>query len=894
MKILKYINRLMLLLLLLAGVTSCSEEETEQMRSGYGYVQFRLASAGTRATQELEYLSDAKKIEVTLLNGDNQITQTLNLTSVEGMGDYGLTSEKLELLPGEYKLQSYTLYGNPEVAGGDLEVLMQIDLDELIPFQVEVGHIGEVNVDVRSIVRGDVSFLLTKDLSVFDDDIANAKKAASRVTEEQSPEEFNYDQIEEVEVYYRKKGTQQQPFVRTMKVYPDAETGLLRTDTIPMEANKEYEITQLWMYAADKELLLLAQDMNDCYVAVTPNEIISPELPIVYSEDNEAIKDYIALYNIWNKMGGEEWSYYGENAPIGANWRFKNRPVDEWGIQPCVTLNNAGRVAQLDLGGFNPKGAVPESLCDLSELEVLYLGSHLEEGDPNVITDEMNGIAVVDMWKLNHDPNYNFKRDYMDVFRARMALTYPSHVRTDLATRSNKKSKLKKFLTPVTYDNTSYKQTNRITALPENIGNLKNLRSLFIANGQIAELPASFAELSGLQECEIYNCTKMTEFPAEQLKGLNLVVLNFSFNIGISNEKYKTGLETLFAAGNPICKTLQLLYLRSNLMVDFPTSIKNVEDLRMLDMSRNRLTTLPDLERKFRPVQALFCDNSITTMSDEFCTIDDVEELNVSNNRLTVFPNLFTKKIADEDPNKPSIYPAGTLDFSYNKINRFADNFNGVKTETLVLTSNKFDENPDNKTANGKVVFPDALSETKSVVQYLQIANCGLDSLSNSSVENLKQLVALDCLGNRLRYIPDCFNLETFPYLTGVDLSNNAFAQFPTNILNVQALSKLLLASQFEIKKVNGKEVTTPCLKKFPANIGKHIGLRYLALSGNDIQQISETDFPTQLAELDVTENPNLEMTIPSEACTFIQMGRMIVYFDEDQLILGCPALTDN
>ena len=179
MKILKYINRLMLLLLLLAGVTSCSDEETEQMRSGYGYVQFHLASAGTRTTQELEYLSDAKKIEVTLLNGDNQITQSLNLTSVDGMGDYGLTSEKLELLPGEYKLQSYTLYGNPAAAGEDLEVLMQIDLDELIPFQVSDCHISEVDVDVRSIVRGDVSFLLTKDLSVFDDDIENAKKTVS-------------------------------------------------------------------------------------------------------------------------------------------------------------------------------------------------------------------------------------------------------------------------------------------------------------------------------------------------------------------------------------------------------------------------------------------------------------------------------------------------------------------------------------------------------------------------------------------------------------------------------------------------------------------------------------------------------------------------------------------
>lgn len=88
MKILKYINRLMLLLLLVVGVTSCSDEDSEQLESGYGYVQFHVASVGTRSSQELEYLSEAKKIEVTLLNNDNRITQTLNLTSVEGMGTW--------------------------------------------------------------------------------------------------------------------------------------------------------------------------------------------------------------------------------------------------------------------------------------------------------------------------------------------------------------------------------------------------------------------------------------------------------------------------------------------------------------------------------------------------------------------------------------------------------------------------------------------------------------------------------------------------------------------------------------------------------------------------------------------------------------------------------------
>ena len=183
-------------------------------------------------------------------------------------------------------------------------------------------------------------------------------------------DEFNYNNIESVEIYYKKKGTQQQPYTRLCDVYRDYETGLLRTDTISIEA-KEYEITQIRMFASDERLLLLAQDLKDCFVNVVPNEVQSPEVPIKYEEGNLAIKDYIALYNIWKNMEGEEWSYYGENFPIGANWRFENRPVDEWGNQPCVTLNNAGRVVQLDLGAFNPSGDVPEifipafSICSL-------------------------------------------------------------------------------------------------------------------------------------------------------------------------------------------------------------------------------------------------------------------------------------------------------------------------------------------------------------------------------------------------------------------------------------------------------------------------------------------------------------------------------------------------
>lgn len=184
----------------------------------------------------------------------------------------------------------------------------------------------------------------------------------------------------------------------------------------------------------------------------------------------------------------------------------------------------------------------------------------------------------------------------------------------------------------------------------------------------------------------------------------------------------------------------------------------------------------------------------------------------------------------------------------------------------------------------------------------LQLACCGLDSIPAEALyinvdgtPKPSQVVALDLKGNRLRYIPYEFNLENFHYFTGVDLSNNAFSIFPVNIFNVQAMSKVLLSGQYEIKGSGSNEVTVPCLKDFPPNIPKAFGLRVLDLSGNDIRKIRETDFPDQLAEFSVVDNPNLEMEVPSHVCTFIEMGRMYLYYDATQMITGCPILeTEN
>ena len=101
-------------------VTGCSDDD-EQLQSGYGYVQFKLlksASFGnastTRATtptDKLEMLGEAQKVKVVMQYNGSTITQTLPLNSYNaGNAEFGLRSNKLELLAGNYTIIGFYLY----------------------------------------------------------------------------------------------------------------------------------------------------------------------------------------------------------------------------------------------------------------------------------------------------------------------------------------------------------------------------------------------------------------------------------------------------------------------------------------------------------------------------------------------------------------------------------------------------------------------------------------------------------------------------------------------------------------------------------------------------------------------------------------------------------------
>mgnify|MGYP000498985543 FL=1 len=100
----------------------CSDDKDELQGSQYGYVQFKIyksasyvkeeenqSNTTTRATT-LSKLGDVQKVEIEMQYNGKSITQTLVLNAYnESNAEYGMRSDKLQLLVGDYKIIGYKL-----------------------------------------------------------------------------------------------------------------------------------------------------------------------------------------------------------------------------------------------------------------------------------------------------------------------------------------------------------------------------------------------------------------------------------------------------------------------------------------------------------------------------------------------------------------------------------------------------------------------------------------------------------------------------------------------------------------------------------------------------------------------------------------------------------------
>lgn len=853
---------------------SCAKPEMEDYREqDYGYVQFKLYKAAsyqdTKAVvPQLEYLGDAAKVMVMLNYGSTQITQTLTLTASDTeAAEFGLRSEKLKLVAGEYSVTAFTLYDklDQELYKGGAAG----------SFTVVPGGLVKHDMTADVVERGKVRFTLVK--SFLPD-----TKAASK--------EYTFDVIKYVDVAVKDLATGRE--LPEFKMLPvdfsvhfndrdEVEDGYQTSSsvcdtTVSIKAGR-YAVVSYAVYDSSKSLLETNQDVEDNEFEVVDNKVSDADVPVLLRESDEYIKDYYALKVIWEALDGENWYYRGDEWPVGSNWDF-NKDVDLWGAQPGVKLHDNGRVALISLAGFGINGHMPDAIGQFTELVELYLGNHNEgnklDNDPTVEFGMSNAN------RMERHKEYLRRTHVLTQFSEPIArglmehgisipeiALYETMTEDEIIDKRTGEMKIKPM-----EDILPGVPTNSLKSIPEAIGNLKKLETFFIANGDIEELPAAMAELTAVTDFEIYNCRKMTNFPMVIAQMPNLTSVNLSANpqwVDVDE-----GLRAL--ASGPAGQSVQILYMNECSLTLLPKEINEMKKLGLLSVASNKISKIESAYPDIAFVQLYLDNNQITEfphyVSEEgkklFFRIEDVETFSCTYNRLTKFPNIF-----DAD----AIYGIASIDFSYNDIDGFEGaedgTYQGIYVQTLSLANNP---------RLGK--YPKCIADTRSKVDYIILRGCGIDEIPEGSFSgvNSKYLMSLDLSYNHLKKIPREFHAANMPYFYGIDLSYNRFSEFPFEPFDCSSLTMMAIRGQ---RNEKGER----CLKEWPTGVYNHTGLRALYIGSNDLGKIDDT-ISYLIYYLDISDNPNIVFDA-SGICSHWLNGVYFLLYDKTQDIRGCEAM---
>ncbi|MDD2907238.1 MAG: leucine-rich repeat domain-containing protein [Candidatus Gracilibacteria bacterium] len=170
-------------------------------------------------------------------------------------------------------------------------------------------------------------------------------------------------------------------------------------------------------------------------------------------------------------------------------------------------------------------------------------------------------------------------------------------------------------------------ESNSLTTLSTQIGNLTNLQTLTLAFNSLTTLPTQIGNLTNLQYLYL-NDNSLTTLPTQIGNLTNLQELYLSAN----------GLTTLPTQIGNLVK-LKYLYLDYNLLTTLPIEIGNLINLEYLELDSNGITTLPTQIGNLTSLQSLYLyDNSLTTLPTQIGNLTSLQNLYLNNNSITTIP----------------------------------------------------------------------------------------------------------------------------------------------------------------------------------------------------------------------------------------------------------------
>lgn len=885
----KYSKALLLLLvtMLTFAVTSCSDDETEGWDGTYGYVQFKVnKSVSTRATRaaaldKLEKLDDAKKIKVVMEHNGTTVSQTLVLNSYNAENaEYGLSSEKLQLASGTYTIIGFYLYDAVD------EELLASSAGET--FTVVGGGMTVQDLTVQTVERGKVKFNLVKEWE--------KTRAANQ--------EYLFSNIRLVDISVTNLFTRETVTFPNVKVTYEEDSKENQNpdnaDDKYMDIGKAYCDSTVWLPAGTYQVTSYTtygktgavktkyetQPVKGEAFIVEDNQLNDKaQVPILLSKTKEYIKDYEALKAIWESLQGKEWSFYGDATFKGANWNF-NKELDMWGDQPGVTLNSNGRVIGLVIAGFGAKGIVPDAIGQLTELQVLNLGSHDEKIGANIFTDyDANILTAAKKQSMRHDYETKFLKYDPRIHMSEMIIE-----------SVNSDKNLKHGMTRIQKDsrvNLKDAQigtmTNQITGVSKAIYRLTKLQQFYIGNSPVTsgEVCAKFYNegdavygqfaqefkeedwdnMTNLTDIELYNCPKISRIPDFYYNLPNLQAMNLARCKGISAAQLRDDWERL--ATEKTGKTLQILYLSYNNLEEFPDTwaLSRMTNLGLLDLAYNNIKKVHPFGKEITLSSLYLNNNQIEEIPADLCGFtDDVETLTFAHNKLKKIPNIFDAS---------SVRVMGSVDFSYNDITGVDTSngtYKGINASTVSLSYNKIEK------------FPSELFAAGSPITSIDLSGNQMRTIPKGSIKgkNAYLLQVIDLRFNKLTSLSDDFRSTTLPYITNMDVSYNCFSEVPTQPLNSANLRAFAINHQRDANE-------NRCLRTWPTGITSCPSLIQFQIGSNDIRKVEEK-LTYHLYIVNIKDNPNISIDVTS-VCPYIKAGAYRLFYDKTQDIRGCDAL---
>jgi len=885
----------------------CSDDKDELQGSQYGYVQFKIyksasyvqeeenqSNTTTRATT-LSKLGDVQKVEIEMQYNGKSITQTLVLNAYnESNAEYGMRSDKLQLLVGDYKIIGYKLLDKLD------KVVISISASDNETFSVisQGLTIKDLTADVQA--RGSVTFKLIKDglttRASLDDEkeylFSNIAIIDVTVTNTFTRVPTT---IKGLKVKYKEESIEHQNPDNADDKYMDI--GTAKCDSAVWLPVGTYQVTEYITYSkkgAIVSTLGAATNVKGDEFTIIDNEFTEGAIvPIKLSETAEYIKDYLALKEIWENLDGKNWGYHGIGSPEGTNWNF-NKELDMWGDQPGVSLDDEGRVTGLSIEGFGAKGKVPDAIGQLTELRVLALGSHSETAGGRLFTNE----------NMQESQKQKVRMNYKEMFLDYDPRIEMSELLQSSVNRNPKMKAVKKDNRIHLKDTQIGNYTNQITHISKAVMRLTKLQQFYMGNSPFlaenictdwADENSEYAKLykdeaanwswknmTELTDIELYNCSKLTTLPEFLYKIPEMQVLNIACSKGIEGTQLTVDWERLAdPTQSESAKKIQILYMSYNNLEVFPENeyLKNMEKLGLLDCMSNKITTLHPFGSDIKLTQLNLNYNKIKEIPEKFCGFtDQVETLSFAHNELEYIPNIF---------NANSVYVMGSVDFSYNNIGindgkniKDPDSYTGINASTVTLSFNKISK------------FPTELFKANSPITTITLNNNLMEKIPQYSLtskegngkefKNTYLLGTIDLRFNKLTELSDDFRATTLPYLTNMDVSFNRFSEFPTQPLNSSVLQAFGIRHQ---RNAAGER----CLRDWPTGITKCPSLLQLQIGSNDIRKVNEEMTP-KLWILDIKDNPNISIDLTS-ICPYIEAGMYMLIYDKTQDIRGCDAL---